>query len=48
MLVRDFIGGCAATYPQNTAHISGATRRNWMQVHTRTDWLAGAPQEMSA
>ena len=46
MLLRDFIGGCAATYPQDTAYISGDTRRSWMQVHARTDWLAGALQSL--
>ena len=28
MLLRDFIGGCAATYPQDLAYISGDIRRN--------------------
>jgi len=46
MLLRDFIGGCAATYPQDLAYISGDIRRNWMQVHARTDWLAAALQSL--
>lgn len=46
MYLRDFIAGCAATYPSEIAYISGETQRTWREVHVRTDRLAGALQAM--
>jgi len=46
MFLRDFIGRCAATYPQEIAYISGSTQRRWSEVHERTHKLAGAIQHL--
>lgn len=46
MLLRDYIGRCAATYPAEVAYVTGAVQRTWSETHARTDHLAGALQQL--
>ncbi|MDO8941760.1 MAG: AMP-binding protein [Burkholderiaceae bacterium] len=46
MFLRDFVGGCAATYPLETAYVGGGVHRTWSEVHARSDHLAGAMQSL--